>query len=206
MAAVGQPAGERRRVAVVERTAQHALGQAVDLEKDHPGDVRRVLLAEAAPSPAHEAQLVGVAVDPEHRDGDHGHDRQSEGGDQRGPEVRARSVHGVDRERDDQGVPDQRAQAQRQHRDRQEETGQQRPEQAVEDRDQRRCPKRAVARGNRDPRQQRRQHQEGQRGHQPQRQHSNEQSQSAVAGAGHQCARMLSCRHRRRPAMSPWTA
>jgi hypothetical protein len=137
MGAVVQPAGHRRSVPLAESPSEDGLGQAVDLEQDHARDVRAVVLADTARPPANEAELTGVVVDAEGGRQQHEADREEEGHQHRASEGGRGAVDDVDRQGDDRGVQDQRAQAECQDGQRQEKPDQEWPEQGVEDGDQR---------------------------------------------------------------------
>ena len=76
VAVLAQPARHDRRVAVAQRAAQHLVGEAVDLQEDHPGDVRRDG-ARPAGLAAQDVALPGlVVIDGQQRGGrrrDHRH-------------------------------------------------------------------------------------------------------------------------------------
>ena len=81
------PAREYRRVAVAHRPLQHGPGEAVDLEKDDPGNISPGLLSGVPRDALDDPEGVGVVVvRPEDNLQHDGHRRGKQGGDQRPPE------------------------------------------------------------------------------------------------------------------------
>ena len=170
MAAVVDPAGHGRHMALRQGTPQDRLGESVDLEQDHAGDVGAVPPARLARAAADDTQRPGVGVETDHRSEQHLHQREEEGNRNCPQQGRMGPIDDRQGERDDDPVEDQRAEAECEDRQRQRDPDQERPEDRVEDRDRRRRKQRRAEARHPDARDDRRQHQEGERGQHPERQ------------------------------------
>jgi hypothetical protein len=140
--AAADPGGQVGSAAVLQRPHQDVVGESVDLEEEHPGDVGLGHMAAAACRAGDDVALPGVVlVDRQQRvDGcgdrredDRDHDPVQHLGD-------FGAGQEVDREGDQEAVEDERGDPQRQHRQRQGEPGEQRPDEGVEEADQGRGP------------------------------------------------------------------
>ncbi len=114
---------------------QDGLGETVDLEEDHPGDVRAILGGPAGTAPD-QSKLSRVVVDAERGGEQHQGDGEQERHQDGTDEIRGVAVHELDRDRDDRGVQDQRAEAEGQDGEREEQPDQEGPQQRVEHSDQ----------------------------------------------------------------------
>ena len=137
--AAAHPGGESRRAAVLQRPQQDVVGEAVDLEEEHAGDLALGHLPAEPGLAANDVAVPGVVlvdrqqrVDRRGESGDHDRDHRPlpHAGDF-GPGQE------VEREGDEDPVEEERRETQRQHRQRQGEAGEQRPDEGVEDADHR---------------------------------------------------------------------
>ena len=99
-----EPARHGRGVPLTERPIQDGLGEAIDLEQDHAGNLGPVGVADPARPPADEAELAGVLVDAERRRKNRETGREDEGDQDRAAEIGRVAVDDLDRERDDRRV------------------------------------------------------------------------------------------------------
>ena len=139
MVSVAQPAREIGSVAVANRPSQHVVGEAVDLEEVDARNVEVALRAQP-PRPALDGVPVPevVVVDGEQRRDRRVHDREAEGDDH--SDAEAVDGHSRIERRDGPhhgAVQRQHAEPQRQHGERQRHPDQERPDQRVDEADQR---------------------------------------------------------------------
>ena len=119
VAAVGEPACDRRHIARVDRFAQNLLPEAIDLEEDHSRYIGFVGAPRLAHPSAYDAQVIGVAVDVKQCSSDCADDRH-QNRDEEGAEHRGLAlIDDVEREPDHRSRRNEREQAERQHRQRQ---------------------------------------------------------------------------------------
>ena len=140
MRSVVDPAGERGKVAVAQRAADHVVGEPVDLEEVDAGNVE-VHAVRLAPgrSLQHVAVVEVVVVDCQERGGERVHDGDADR--DRDPGGQVANVHrGLElRDQEDhRSVQDQDAEAQGQNGERQRDADEERPDQRVDEADQRR--------------------------------------------------------------------
>ena len=138
--------GQRRRVAVADRPQQDVVGEAVDLQQEQAGDLGlddvaappRLALDHVAVPPFVLVDRQGVVDDRgRRREHDRDHDRGEHAAD-------LGAGQEVDHEGDQQGVQDEAAEAEGEDVQRQREPRERRPDQGVEDADQRRREERAA--------------------------------------------------------------
>jgi hypothetical protein len=131
---LAQPARHDRRVAVAQRAAQHLVGEAVDLQEDHSGDVRRDR-ARAARLAAQDVALPGLVVVDGQQRGGRGRDHRHPHGhhDAREPAVDAGARADGRREPHEPTVEHERRASEREHAERQGEPAQGGPDERVED-------------------------------------------------------------------------
>ena len=137
MGSLLEPAGHVRGVAFAKRLAQDRLRQSVDLEQDHPRDLGAVGLAHATRPAANDPQLAGVVVEAERRGQQHQRDRHHEGRRDRPQERRRGPVDHLDRDRHHGGTQHEGAEPEGEHGQREHHANHQRPEQGVDQGDQR---------------------------------------------------------------------
>jgi hypothetical protein len=133
VAAVAQPAGHVRRIAVAHRALQHVVREAVDLEEEQARDVARDRAGTACLAAHHVALPRVVIVDRQHRRGRRGQhgepDRDHDPGD---PPVDLRARAQCGRDRDERTVEREGGEAEREDAEGQREAAQRRPQQRVE--------------------------------------------------------------------------
>ena len=97
VAAVLEPPGHGRGVALAEGPAQDGLGEPIDLEQDHARDLGAVLLADPTGPPPHDPQLARVIVEAQRRRQQHQADREHDRRHDRSEEGRRGAVDQLDR-------------------------------------------------------------------------------------------------------------
>ena len=146
VAARFEPPRDRRRVAVLERRAQHLLAEAVDLEQDHPRHIGAVPGARVARAPPDHPHVARVAVEVEQRDERSGDERQHGRDQEVGPECRRAARRPQERERHDPGAHRERGQTEGDQRQRQRKPDHGGPDERVDQRDREHDQKRFVER------------------------------------------------------------
>ncbi len=137
VAVVAQPSMEVGHVTRPQRPPEHAVRQAVELDEHHTGDVGDRCRAGPLACVARGALIVpDVVVDGQRRPDRGGDDDEPDQDDERGPEsVDGHSWQQLEQDEHEQGVEDDRSDAERQHRERHDQERQRRPDDGVGDAD-----------------------------------------------------------------------